>query len=373
MNTLKSLGSTIQTNLRGKKISERVVVIESDDWGSIRIPSREAIIKLKYKGINLNKNVYTSFDGLETNSDLELLLDVLSKFKDLNGKHPIITSNFVTCNPEFNKIKESKFENYFNEKISLTYQNYPFSDKVLELVNSSVVDGLFLPQFHGREHVNVEYWMTLLKKNDPVFRLAFDESITGLGRDIVPQISKNIQATYDTLNTDYAFLSINEGLQYFEEIFGYKAKSFIPNNFVLNPTLLSPLKKSGVDVIQGMKYMLVPNDGKSPRRRIFRQNGFINEFDQVNIVRNCSYEPSESKQNYLSTLKEIKIAFLFNQPAVISSHRLNFTSRISTKNRDKNLRDFEQLIRSILKFWPDVSFLNTLQLSDIFRKKRSEK
>lgn len=366
MNRLKSLISNLHTNLSGKSISKKIVVIESDDWGAIRVPSKGSIDRLKKKGLDLTKNDYTKFDGLESNSDIELLFEILNKYHDLKGNSPIITTNFVTCNPDFEKIKSLNFDQYFNQKISVTYDAYSNSDRVLDLVLSATSSGLILPQFHGREHVNVEYWMSLLKNNDRIFRLAFEEGISGLGRESVPNISKNIQATYDTFNTDFTSSSLEQGLNYFEEIFGFRSQSFIPNNFVLDFNLLPFLFSNGVKVSQGMKYLLTPKEIGINSVKVLRKNGYLNQGQQIEIVRNCSFEPTETGKDHLSTLREISLAFSFKQPAVISTHRINFSSRISVENRDKNLIDFEELLRSILKQWPDVEFYSTINLAKYY-------
>jgi hypothetical protein len=366
VSNFKSFISSLHTNLSGKNISKKIVVFESDDWGAIRVPSKEAIDRLKIKGLDLTKNAYTRFDGLESNSDLESLLEILDKHKDINGNHPIITANFVTCNPDFEKIKSSNFDQYFNQKISATYNNYSNSDKVLDLVFSANSNGLFLPQFHGREHVNVELWLSLLKNNDIFFRLAFEEGISGLGRESVSNLSRSIQATYDTYNTDFASKSLDEGLNYFEDIFGFRSDSFIPNNFVLDVKLLPFLFSKGVKVSQGMKYFLAPIKPHKNNFKVFRKNGSLNQGNQLELVRNCFFEPTETGRDFISTLKEISLAFSLKQPAVISTHRLNFSSRISIENRDRNLKYFDDLINSILKQWPDAEFYSTLGLAKYY-------
>ncbi len=368
MSRLKTLISHLHTNLVGRKISKKIIVIESDDWGAIRVPSKESIDRLKVKSLDLTKNAYTRFDGLETNDDLELLFEILQKYKDKNGNHPVFTANFVTCNPDFEKIKDSNFEHYYNEKISRTYDIYSNSDRVLNLIKLATSSGIVMPQFHGKEHVNVEKWMSLLRKNDRFFRLAFVEGISGLGKESVPYISSNIQATYDTLNIDFAIKSLDEGLGYFESLFGFKSQSFIPNNFVLDLKLFPYLYSKGVVVSQGMKYHLNPKEMGFKRKIILRKNGVLNHANQMQVVRNCSFEPTETGRDHFSTLNEIGFAFALQQPAVISTHRLNFSSRIDFENRDKNLKGFDSLLRLILKKWPDVEFHSTLSLANIYSK-----
>ena len=60
----------------------------SDDWGSVRIKSKEDQADLIKKGYEVASR-FDQFDSPETNEDLELLFEVLTKYKDHNGNHLI--------------------------------------------------------------------------------------------------------------------------------------------------------------------------------------------------------------------------------------------------------------------------------------------
>lgn len=93
--------------------------------------------QLVSKEIKLN-NRFDKFDTLETNGDMESLYEVLLKHKDHKGNHPIITAVSNVTNPDFKKIKEDNFQNYYFESIDKIYQRYPESNKVLELVKQGI-------------------------------------------------------------------------------------------------------------------------------------------------------------------------------------------------------------------------------------------
>lgn len=367
MKSLFSMVSTYFNHFIGRNIANKIVVIESDDWGSIRTPSSHVITQLNNYGIDLSKNPYTRLDGLETNDDIEILCNLLLKYKDSVGNHPQITANFVTANPDFKLIEQTGFESYFYQKFTDTYQEYENSNNAFNLLQNGILNNLIYPQFHGREHVNVEFWLDLLRKKDSNFLRAFEFKMSGLGMDAVPYLKKNIQATYDTNNFEFATQSLINGVELFQHTFGFKSKSFIPNNFVLDPLHFEALSNNGISILQGMKYQLLPKSDSEKRQKLFRFNGRINRFNQIYLVRNCSYEPSESNFDHNYTLKQIKQAFFFKQPAIISSHRLNFTSRISSANRDANIKDLSLLLKSIIKIWPDVIFLNSVQLGQLYK------
>ena len=362
LRNLKNIASSISTNIGGKRIDRKIVVIESDDWGSIRMPSKEVFDKLTQSGIPVNNSSYCRYDGLETNSDVEELTMLIDRIYSKYDKRVLLTLNFVTANPNFLKIETSNLTKYYSESIEETYRNYSESDLVIQKVKKGLQSGVFLPQFHGREHVNVPFWMKLLNTNED-FRIAFNHKVFGLSNDVFPHLDKSVQATYDTLDTEYQNDSILEGLDNFEQIFGFRSKSFISNNYVLAESSFETLKNKGVEVIQGMKYQKLPIEYSSKRRKLIRRSyGEVDSNNNIKFsIRNCTFEPTEIGDTVERTLQQIRVSFLLKKPAVISTHRINFTSRMSTENRDKNLKEFEKLLSRIIEEWPEVLVLSPME------------
>ena len=65
----------------------------------------------------------------------------------------------------------------------------------------------------------------------------------------------------------------------------------------------------------------------------------------------------------------IERAFASNQPAIISSHRVNFAGHLYPENREDGLRDLAGLIDTINKRWPDIEFLSIRELYNLMDKK----
>ncbi|MFN4083088.1 MAG: hypothetical protein ACK4K9_05595 [Bacteroidia bacterium] len=360
---INNLLSTALINLKSRKIKDKILIIESDDWGAIRMPNVSTYFALLNKGIPVDKSLYCKYDTLESNKDVEDLIDVLLSVKNANGEHPVFTANFVSANPDFDKIRQDKFNNYYFEPITETYKKYNSSDRVIDIVLSS---NLFKPQFHGREHVNVPLWMELLKTNMQ-YRFAFDYNLWGLSNDVFPLMKKSVQATYDNNDYYYCRESIIEGLNLFEKIFGFKSNTFISNNFIWSNELENVLYENGVSYLQGMKYQLLPlNDKESKRKKIRHYLGEKNQKNQYYGVRNCSFEPILFNDTVESVMHQISLAFLFKKPAIISTHRINFVSGLSAKNSEHNLKLFKELLNRIVKKWPDAIFLSSDKLYKIF-------
>ena len=213
--------------------------------------------------------------------------------------------------------------------------------------------------------------MNLIRKNSD-YKLAFENNMWGLSNDVFPN-SPSIQATYDSNNLKLMQESIISGLKLFEDIFDFKSESFIANNFVWSRELEKTLADMGVRLIQGMKYQKLPRLNDKPSKLVRHYTGKINKHNQIYSVRNCSFEPSIDGLGYEKTIKEIGNAFFWKQPAIISSHRVNFIGVLDERNQQKNLIEFKNLLETIMRKWPDVEFMHTMSLEKIIRDEKIHK
>ncbi|MDD2983067.1 MAG: polysaccharide (de)acetylase [Crocinitomicaceae bacterium] len=369
LNNLRQIVSRNLVNATGFTTNRKIIVFESDDWGSIRMPSNQVFDKLKKHGIPVDNSPYCKFDTLESNTDMERLFELLYSFKDFKGNHPIITANTVVANPDFEKIKVSNYKEYFYEPFTETLDRYNNHNKVYDLYKIGIAEKLFYPQFHGREHVNVELWLELLL-NSKDFQFAFKHNMWGLSTDVFPN-RQSIQATLDSQNNQFLSNSIVEGLDLFKKLFNYEAESFIANNYVWSVELEKTLASNGIKHLQGMKYQLIPKENKEPRKLVRHRLGDTNANNQIYGIRNCDFEPSITGEGFEKTIKDIKNAFFWKKPAIISTHRINFIGSLNENNLTKNTKEFKSLINTILTKWPDVEFITTMDLDRIIRNKAS--
>ena len=177
---IKNILSLHLKNLPGWRTGRKIVVIESDDWGSIRMPSRLVYKKLLNAGLDLNGGDglrYSLYDSLESSSDLELLYEVLILFKRFNNASAVITANSVVANPDFVKIRENDFQQYYYEPVTETIKKYKGSETTINLWKEGISNRVFVPQFHGREHLNISVWMNALRAKDNETLMAFNEGM----------------------------------------------------------------------------------------------------------------------------------------------------------------------------------------------------
>jgi len=370
LNNLKHFLAVGQQNLKGWSTNRKIIVIESDDWGSMRMPSIQAYRSLLESGIQVDKCPYNRLDSPATEEDLDLLFSILSKFRDKNGNHPVITANCIMGNPDFERIKASGFTEYYYEFFTETLKRTKSCQGSFEIWKQGINDGLFFPQFHGREHLNVNRWMNALKVNSVETRQAFDHGIFGISTNITTEKRKSYLAALDfddISELENHRLILKEGLDIFEKIFGYRSASFIATNYIWHHKLEKVLADNGVKFIQGAKIQHEPQGNNLPYKQIKHYLGEKNQNNQTYLIRNCSFEPSiQSDINVLNNcLNEIALAFLLKKPAIISIHRLNFIGALSTENRNRNINLFDGLLLKILKKYPEVEFMNSEQLGNL--------
>jgi hypothetical protein len=374
ISSLHNLARNI-SNLPGWKTSSKFVVIESDDWGSTRMPSLSAFQKLEILGLDLRSadaERYNQNDTLETRLDLENLFEVLAEFKDSLGNSPIFTAVTIVANADFKRIRESGFHDYFYEPFTETLQRFTGDGKTFELRKEGIEKRLFVPQLHGREHLNVAAWMKDLKIGDNQARLAFNEGVTGFVPPEYPEV--DYQAAFllnNPLEMEYHEVVIKEGLDLFEKLFGFKAEYFVPPNGPFNNNLNKVLYENGIKYRSASKIQHEPL-GNGKYRKVLHWLG-QKEINGIRyITRNCFFEPSQQGKDWVdSCLNDIKIAFKWHKPSIISTHRVNYIGSLNPSNRDNGLRQLSKLLQEIIRNWPDVKFLTTPQLGALIDKSKS--
>ena len=358
-------------NIPGWRTNFKIVVFESDDWGSIRMPSRKVFNLLTLKGLNVTGGDsvrYNLYDTLASPEDLNALFELLASFKDKNKNPCVFTAICVVANPDFQKIKENDFKEYFYEPFTKTLTRYYQNDKSFELWKNGIEKRIFIPQFHGREHLNVAEWMRALQQHDQETLLGFEQGVWGFVRKPLNGSSVSYQAAFDFFEPDDITIqakSIKDGLALFQEIFGYMAKFFVPPNGPFNNSLEKVAAECGIKYMSASKIQIEPK-GNGKRRTVFHYLGQQNMHNQRYIVRNCFFEPGQIGKDWVnSCLSEIEMAFRWNKPAIISSHRVNYIGAHDKVNRDIGLNQLNILLKTILKKWPDVEFMTSDQLGDL--------
>ena len=129
------------------------------------------------------------------------------------------------------------------------------------------------------------------------------------------------------------------------------------------------IEKLGIDYLGTGKIQLEPL-GNNQYKKHVRYLGKKSNDGIMYMTRNAFFEPNStehpaSKDWVNDCLKEIEIAFRWNKPATISSHRTNYIGWLNADNRANGLRKLDELLGQIIKRWPNVEFMTSVELGDL--------
>ncbi len=312
---------------------------------------------------------FSSFDCLESANDYESFFEVLKNHKDSHGNHPVLTANMVMANPDFEKIKANQFQSFYFESFDKTYKTYYPQQETFQALKKGMEQNLIHPQFHAREHLNATQWLKRLQHGEERFLKAFDVSCFAIDDLEQSNNRANLMASYDYQNElefDFIKESIIEGLQLFEQTFGFASRTTIAPCYVWNDDIENVLNQRGVKSLQGSYIQQKNSNGK--HQRIWQMMGRRNRQNQKYFVRNVLFEPALGKKiNWVDkAMESINIAFFWGKPAVVGSHRLNYLAGLSQENRDNTLEQLNDLLKRVVNKWPAVEFANSEQLLELY-------
>lgn len=358
------------SNLSGWLTNRKIVVFESDDWGSIRMPSIKAFEKLSNAGLDLTSGDaarYNLNDTLASKNDLANLFEILSSCSDKHGRNVVFTAISLVANPDFQKIKSANFQEYYYEPFTETLKRYNKED-AFALWTEGIQKRLFVPEFHGREHLNVQMWMRDLQNGNSHTLKAFELGLWSIKN----KSPISYQAAFDlgfSSDIDYQKSVIRDGLALFNQLHGYKAIFFVPPNGPFNSGLETSAFEAGIKFISTSKIHREPQ-GNGQFKKKFYWLGKKNKLGQRYITRNAFFEPSKTGKDWVnSCLKDIALAFKYCKPATISTHRVNYIGSINPQNRDNGLKQLNLLLKEITKRWPDVEFMTSAELGNLIIRK----
>lgn len=358
-------------NFYSININRNVIIIESDDWGSLRTETLSQRSKLNKISLVVQNDPYIQLDGLAEEDDLIALFEMLTSIKNIEGKSPILTANICTANPDFHKIRKDAFERFYYEPFFETIEKKKNGTKILQIWKEGQTENIFYPQLHGREHLHALAWLEELRRGNSALLKAFQLESWGIPyQAIFKQKRSNLQAALDMYELpneeEFHFTWLRDSAKIFEDYFGFKSKTFISPAYVWDTKINHILHEIGVHSIQGIKLQFQPK-----RNGYKRKLHFMGEMDRKHQIRyfprNVFYEPAlqPHKDWYSETMKGIQKAFANKQPAIISSHRLNFIGKLNEKNRTRNLTCLKTIFDKVINLYPDVTFASSDTLFDI--------
>ena len=363
----------IVLNLKDTKLSRKIVVIQSDDWGSIRMPSEMIRTSLNNHDLIDASDPYARFDSIAGSDDLNALFEVLNSVKDKHGNPANLTANSLSANPNFDKIKASQFNEYFYESLEDSFEFHKRTS-ALKMWDEGISNKLFTPQYHGREHVNIPFWLQKLKEGHKGVLYAFEHNVFGVDFNDLGESQINFQRAWDQIvpeGVDLVNDAILEGYNMFSKRFGFKSTTATPPNYTWTKEQEKMLFDNGVESLQGILRNRIRNTHNFKYEYEIRHSGLEKKvaFQRRNVFFEPSMLQSKEKKNLLNVMfKRIGTAFILGRPVIIGSHRLNYIGSLSEDNRINNLKLLKTFLTHLVIKWPDVEFMSADQLNSSYIK-----
>ncbi|MCF6359276.1 MAG: hypothetical protein L3J29_00755 [Cyclobacteriaceae bacterium] len=363
-------------NIPGWSTKRKIVVFSVDDYGNIRLASKVARENLIRVGLNMDSNRFDRFDALETAEDLSLLFEVLTSVKDKNQRSAVFTPFALSANIDFERMEKEGYRNYYYQLLPDTLNQLPGYEGTWSMWQEGIREKIFLPQYHGREHVNIKLLMEwTASKNSKVLACLKERSWTGLEFSPYPTLDYVSAFSFDQFQENKKLALIAEdGLKIFKKNFQYKATQFISPGGSAHSILEKTLSEGGIRFIDSQ---LLKKEHQGDGKYSYKLNvlGGKSPYDAIYQIRNSVFEPLLNKNNDWvdQTLSEIEIAFHCRKPAIISSHRVNFCGHIDSSVRSHGLKELQRLLFAIVNKWPEVEFMASNELGELMLEPDKQK
>lgn len=352
----------------GPIVKRRVIALFVDDFGSIRV--KDKVASSKFRECGIPDHIYLR-DTLASEQDLNAIFDMLRSVKDSNNHTACFTPFAIMANPDFDRIKESGYQQYYREPFINTLQRYGKGyDHAFDLWKQGMKERIFVPAFHGTEHLNAKKWLKALRDGHKSTLLGFEnESVCIPAFKGEEKIESLVKACDIEKRSDLQSLSVDieEGTTLFRALLGEEPELFTPGAGTYCPLMETDLQKCGIKYIDVARRSIQPlGDGQFVKP--FHYLGQKNKIGQRYIVRNCSFEPVVGGDSAIATcFDQIAAAFTMRKPAILSTHRLNYIGHFDENNRTENLKRLKTLLEMVKKRWPDVEFVSGKELCDMYK------
>ncbi len=342
------------------------LVIESDDWGACEYaPTREL-----WEGIiaaTPPESLRAAFHSkLESPEEIDALGHLLLRFSGSDGIPATLTAFFCLANPDYRKIREGGFNSYIDLPIDHGFPPAWNGEGVMERWLDWMAKGVVVPEFHTRlHHTHPIHWLDLLR---------------GTGREGVAAMARFEQEIYwqGRHDPEYAGMSpramnqwIAPALATFERLFGSLPDAAVTSDatplteviWAANGIRTFCLRNFSIPGAEPIVYPTKPWNNQDPSTPMGAWNP---ETDMVYLSRNIFFEPGiDPSYSFERTVEDLHAVWERNEPAIVSTHRLNYASW-KPEIKERGLCELERLLSEVSRI-ENIRFLSTREVGQVYR------
>jgi hypothetical protein len=315
----------------------RAVVLESDDWGLCAwVPDREAWTALEgTPAFRSRAGLRYGGSTLESASDVKALAELLLGHRGGDGLPPVWQANTVMANPDYRRLAGSQ-----REAATLPLVEVPETSPrwarpgAWDEVRRACDAGVWRIELHGLHHLPESTWLAALRRGD-------DDALRALEQQSPICAAVEASGEYDPSEPrDLRRQHLARAVTRFHALAGRAPGSFCPPDYRWDESLEADAERHGVTTFQGK---VEQAGARFPRlrravlgRRWPRARGA-----RFYMPPRIAFEPcgpgagrvpaaagaapgARARAAVESALSAVRAAWKRSQPAVLSSHRLNY-------------------------------------------------
>jgi len=305
--------------------ARKAVVLQSDDWGLCAWSPDDAACHALAQTPAFRGRAGRRYRGstLESAADVRALSETLLEFRGGDGGAPVWQANTIMASPDYARLD---VQGPPGDPLPLVeWPEVPSRWQRPGLrpqVDASIGAGVWWPELHGLHHLPERAWRDALRRGDADARAALAQQVpvcaaVEAGGEYDPAEPRALRAAH-----------LERAVSRFRAVFGRAPNSICPPDYRFDAGLESDAERLGVTILQGraeqhghpfarLRRWWVR--GKWPRRHGVR-------FDMPSRIAFEPVGPDAPAADVVvrGTLARVRAAWSRRQPAVISSHRVNY-------------------------------------------------
>lgn len=303
----------------------KAVVLESDDWGLCAwVPDDQA------HRVLAGQPAFRTAAGrrygrstLESARDVERLAASLLEFRGGDGLPPVWQANTIVAAPDWPRLVPPLFATDGLPVTGLEALDGRWARPgMLAAVRRAIGQGVWWPELHGLHHLPATAWLAALRRGQHDARAAHEQQspiceAVEAGGEYGAEEPREVRAR-----------DLREALARFEALFGRRPSSFCPPDYRFDDWLESEAESLGLTTLQGK-----PEQGSGRlvglRRRLLGLRFPHAAGERFYLPPRIAFEPRgeagpEGRLGAAAAHRAAREAWGRGQPAVLSTHRLNY-------------------------------------------------
>jgi hypothetical protein len=310
-------------NLEWRRL--KAVVFESDDWGLCAwCPDDQAHRVLSdTPAFRAPAGRRYGASTLESAADVRALAQSLMEFRGGDGFPPVWQANTVMAAPDYPRLRPPLFPDADLPLVGLPdaparWQRPGMWQETLEAIQL----GVWWVELHGLHHLPEHAWLRALRRGEADARRAHEQQ---------SPVCQAVEASGEYDPSEPAELRarhLAQAITRFEALVGRKPTSFCPPDYRWDETLETALARHGVGILQGKGEQM---GTRYPRlQRLLHRWRYRHRAERpLYMPPRIAFEPcpasgGRAEQAVDAAHRAARRAWSSGEPAVISTHRVNF-------------------------------------------------